>query len=431
MNERSIVSVSMSADGVIGRRGFLRALGLGAAGLGLSGFGLTNLLAAHAEDLRQRRLACILLWMGGGPSQFETFDPKPEHPNGGGTRAIETAVPGIVVAEGWEQTARAMKDIALVRSVTNREGNHQRASYQLHTGYLPTATLKHPNFGCNVAAELGDPRFDLPHVVAIGGGTIGAGLLGPSFEPFQVQNPERPPNNVEPRVPRERFTRRLGLLAELERAGFERGGGSDRVADHRALYRQTAGLVLSPRVKAFDIGQEPDAARDAYGRTPFGQGCLLARRLVEAGVTFVEVRSNGWDTHQQNSERVKRLAGAVDPAFAALVGDLKSRGLLETTLVIWMGEFGRTPRVNANAGRDHFPRAFTVALAGAGIKGGQVVGASAADGASVQDRPVTVPDLLCTFCRALGINPSHENMSPVGRPIKIVDGGQAVAELFA
>jgi hypothetical protein len=435
MTEKSIVKVAMSERGVLGRRGFLRGVGLGAAAA-LAGPSFSDMLAVHADELRRNEMACILLWMQGGPSQFETFDPKPDHPNGGGTKVIETAVPGIQIAEGWEKTAAAMADIALIRSMTNREGNHQRASYQLHTGYVPTGTLKHPSFGSVYAAERGDPRFDLPHIVSIGGPTVGAGFLGVAYEPFLVQDPNRPPANTRPTVPAERFTRRLGLLEGLEKAGFGSSGGSDRVRDHRALYRQTAGMVLSPRMKTFDLSEEDDALRDAYGRTAFGQGCLLARRLVESGVTFVEVRSSGgqgvpgWDTHQNNHERVKALAGQVDPALAALITDLKQRGRLEKTLVIWMGEFGRTPKINPNAGRDHFPRCFSVAVAGAGIRGGQVVGASAPDGTEPKDRPVTVSDLLASFCKALHIDPAKENMSPVGRPIKIVDGGQAVAELF-
>src|SRR6516225_1096635 len=172
-------------------------------------------------------------------------------------------------------------------------------------------------------------------------------------------------------------------------------------------------MVLSPRIKAFDVGQEKEALRDRYGRNPFGQGCLLARRLVESGVTFVEVASNGWDTHQDNFTRVKTLSDQVDPAFATLIGDLKERGMLDKTLVIWMGEFGRTPRINPRTGRDHFPKAFNVALAGAGIKGGQVIGKTSATGNDVADRPVTVPDLFCSFYHALKINPRKENLSSV------------------
>jgi uncharacterized protein (DUF1501 family) len=190
-------------------------------------------------------------------------------------------------------------------------------------------------------------------------------------------------------------------------------------------------MVLSPRLKTFDLTDEKDTDRDRYGRTPFGQGCLLARRLVEAGVTFCEVNSPGWDTHQDNFNRVKNLAATVDPAFATLVEDLKVRGMLDRTLVIWMGEFGRTPNINGRTGRDHYPRAFSVALAGAGIKGGQVIGTTDKNGRAVESRPVTVQDLFSTFCHALKINPRKENLSGVGRPIKIVDGGQPVKELFS
>ncbi len=432
--ESSVVRVAMDRRGVVGRRGFLRTIGLGAAGMAAGGFaplGLSDLLALKADELRKQQRACILLWMSGGPSQLETFDPKPGTDHGGGTEAIATAAPGISIAKGWEGLAPAMNDVALIRSMTNKEGNHQRAAYHLHTGYVPTATLKHPNIGCVAAAELGESSLDLPGMVAIGAQPFGAGYLGAAHEPFLIPNVNRPPDNAQARVPVDRFQRRLGLLDQLERAGFEKAGGADRVRDHRALYEQSSKMVLSPRMKAFDLEREPAPVRDAYGRTAFGQGCLLARRLVEAGVTFVEVSRGGWDTHAQNNERVGKLAGEVGPAFATLIQDLKSRGMLERTLIVWMGEFGRTPKVNANAGRDHFPRVFNVALAGGGVKGGQVVGASSPDGTEVKDRPVAVVDLMASICQAMGIDADKEYGTAIGRPMRIVDGGRAVDELFA
>jgi hypothetical protein len=425
------VFVRMTGDGVLSRRAFLRDIAVGAAGL--SALSWIDAARVQAAAMRKEGMACILLFMRGAPSQFETFDPKPGTSTGGPTKAIPTAVPGIEIAEHWPNVAKQMKDIALIRSMTNKEGNHQRAVYQLHTGYVPSGSVKYPSIGSIVASELGDPQFDLPHFVSVGGReVIGSGFLGMTYAPFIVQDPNRLPANTElpGGVSADRFSRRLGLIDKLSE-DFASSGGKTRVADQKALYDTAAQMVRSPRLKAFDVSQEKDAVRERYGKTPFGQGCLLARRLVEAGVTFVEVVSDGWDTHQNNFDRVKTLAGGVDPAFATLVADLKERGMLDKTLVIWMGEFGRTPNINGNTGRDHYPRAFSVALAGAGIKGGLVIGATDREGRGVEKRPVNVSDLFCTFCHALKINPRKENQSGVGRPIKIVDGGEAVKELFA
>jgi uncharacterized protein (DUF1501 family) len=202
-------------------------------------------------------------------------------------------------------------------------------------------------------------------------------------------------------------------------------------AEHASLYHRATQMILSPAMKAFDVEAELESVRKEYGEGAFASGCLLARRLIEHGVSFVEVVSNGWDTHQDNFEKVPELAGAVDRPYAALIRDLDRRGMLDDTLVIWMGEFGRTPRVNGRGGRDHYPRSFNAVLAGGGVRGGAVVGKTDAQGADVADRPVTVPDLFATFCRSMGIDPTIENMAASGRPIKLVDGGKAVTELFA
>src|SRR5262249_31936351 len=202
------------------------------------------------------------------------------------------------------------------------------------------------------------------------------------------------------------------------------------VEEHQSILKGAADLARSPKLKAFDVTQEKDSLRESYGRTPFGQGCLLARRLVETRATFVEVEPAHWDTHQDNFERTKTLSLQADKGFAALVGDLKERGMLDRTVVLWLGEFGRTPRINPQNGRDHYPRVFSAAIAGGGIKGGQVIGGSSADGTDVKSRPVTVPDLFCSFCHSLRINPRKENIGPLERPIKIVDGGSVVKELF-
>lgn len=419
-------------NGTVSRRSFLGGVSLSAT----SAAALTwkGAMTLQAAELRKRGMACILLYMRGAPSQFETFDPKPGTETGGPTKAIETAASGVRIAEGWERVAAQMQDISLIRSLTNgKEGNHDRAVYQLHTGYLQSGTVRHPSLGAIAAAELGARDFDLPHFVAVGhrSGLTGSGYLGMSYAPFAIVDPTKLPNNITipEGITADRFSRRNGLLQDLE-ADFATAGAASSVEDHQQLYARAKRMVLSPRLKAFDLTQEKESVRDRYGRTDFGQGCLLARRLVEQGVTFVEVESPGWDTHGDNFKAVKALAGGVDPAFAALVADLKERGMLDTTLVIWMGEFGRTPRINAKAGRDHHPLSFNAALAGGGVKGGRVIGSTTVDGAQVAERPVTVPDLFCTFCRSLGIDSRKEYVSSLGRPLKIVDGGKPVSELF-
>jgi hypothetical protein len=389
----------------------------------------SDALSAFAGQMKQQGKACILLWMAGGPSQFESFDPKPGADTQGPTRAIDTAVPGIRIAEHWTNTARVMNDLAIIRSMTSKEGNHGRATYLLHTSYPPSGGIVHPGFGSTVAREIGAADFDLPNFVSIAGQSIGPSYLGVRYAPFIVTDPTRPPDNLTTPMTSQRLGRRLELLKEME-APLARTGAAPLVREHESLYRQTAQLVMSPRTRAFDLDHEPDRVRETYGRSAFGQGCLMARRLIEAGVAFVEVQSSGWDTHGNELPTLKKLIPPTDQALAALIADLRSRGLLERTLVIWMGEFGRMPRINLTAGREHYPQAFSVVMAGAGVKGGRVVGATDNRGVEVSERPVSVEDLFCTFCQGLGLNPRHESQSNVGRPIKIVEHGEAVKEVF-
>ncbi|MCH2367522.1 MAG: DUF1501 domain-containing protein [Planctomycetes bacterium] len=437
MKMKSLQQGYGSASGLAGlsRRGFLRgvsAAGIGAAGIG--SLGLRELVALRAEDLQKKGMSVIVLWMQGGPSQFETFDPKPGHDSGGPTEAIKTSVEGIHVAQHWPLVAEQMKDIALIRSMTNREGNHQRATYQLHTGYAPTGSVKHPSFGSLVSKEIGDADNELPQFVAIGSSRglsgISAGFLGVGYDPFSVSSPERPPDNTKLAVEPGRLGRAIGLLNELE-GEFSRAGAADRVREHRALYAKAKRLATSKSLEAFNISRESEKTRELYGDDSFGKGCLLARRLVEAGVTYIEGRSNGWDTHNDNFERIKTLAGGVDRGYAALIADLRDRGMLDRTMVLWMGEFGRTPRVNGRTGRDHYPRVFNLAISGGGVKGGQVIGSSTEDGSRVKDRPVKVEDLFSSVCYALDVDTDKEHNSPLGRPLKIVDGGETVTELFS
>lgn len=413
------------------RRDILRLLSVGAAGT----LGWGDVAAAHAAHLRKRGKACILLWMNGGPSQFETFSPLEGHANGGETKAIATNVAGIRIAEHWPEMAKVADRLAIVRSMTSKEGSHPRATYLMHTGYLPNPSARHPTLGSIVASQLaardGGETADLPPVVRIGGrgrGDSGAGLLGMQWDPFELRTATQNPANTQPQVEPKRHLERLALMERL-------GGGfasrlPEEAADHESLYRRATRMIHSPDMQAFDLDAEPAGVREEYGAGDFGAGCLLARRLVEHGVSFVEVVANGWDTHDDNFTRVAKLAGQVDRPYAALLRDLDRRGMLADTLVIWMGEFGRTPRVNPRAGRDHFPRSFNAVLAGGGVQGGRAIGRVDAAGVEVADRPVTVPDLFATFCRSMTIDPAVENMAPTGRPIRLVDGGEAIEELF-
>jgi Protein of unknown function (DUF1501) len=439
---------SKYTDPELSRRDMLRLAAAGIVSFSTSGW--IEALAADVAKHPRRRKSCILLWMTGGPSQIDTFDPKPGHANGGEYKAIQTSVPGIVISEHLPKLAGQMKDIAIIRSMSTKEGDHGRATFNMRTGYQQTGPIHYPTLGSLVAKELGADDAELPNFVSIAPvrsfnpGAFGPGFLGPRYAPlvvgeraavdgqgaadarklsFKVQD-----LNVPSGVDNHRAGARLGLLDSMRNDFLSSHPGVGPVS-HQDAYMRAVRLMHSTAAKAFDLEDEPPAVRDAYGRTPFGQGCLLARRLVERGVPFVEVSLSsaeggmaaGWDTHQQNFESVKKLSEVLDPAWATLMNDLRANGLLESTLIVWMGEFGRTPKINAQAGRDHFPAAWTTVLAGGGINGGRVIGSTGADGMEAKDRPVMVPDLLATVCKGLGIDPMGQNDSGLGRPIRLVD----------
>jgi len=417
------------------RRDFLKFIPAAAASAGVLSW--QDHLMASAPTLRKSGKACIMLWMGGGPSQFETFDPKPGHANGGETKTIPTTISGVQICANLPKIAQATDDLCLIRSMTGKDGQHPRATFLMHTGYAPSPAVKYPTLGSIVAKELGDPTSDLPSFVRIGAGQGanasamgGAGILGVDYDPLTMAAAGRQPDNTALATDDKRFQRRMNLLDRIQ-GDYANHGGQQEVADHQKIYAQASRLVLSPKMTGFDLDKEPQKVKDAYGSSAFGQGCLLARRLIETGVTFVEVSLGNWDTHQDNFNKVRDLCGQLDQPFTALLADLKSRGLLDSTLVLWTGEFGRTPRINPNSGRDHFPRAFTSILAGGGVKGGQVIGSTDEGGDAVKDRPVTVNDFLRTACHSLGVDADKQTMSSIGRPIKIVDGGEVVKEAFA
>jgi hypothetical protein len=428
----------------LSRRDWLRLTAAGIIPFSLSGW--LGALADQAAAGKGRRRSCILLWMSGGPSQMDTFDLKPGHANGGPYREIATKTPGVRISEHLPKLAAHMDEIALIRSMTSKEGEHGLATYLAHTGYASRGPIQYPTLGSLVAKEVGSEDSALPNFVSIAPfrtlspAAHAPGFLGPRYAPLMVgeaslgSGPRAGDDDKALRVEnlsaptglaREHVEARLRLVQDLQREFAD--GRPDAVAQgHRTAYERAVRLMSTAAAKALRLDDEPDPLRDSYGRNLFGQGCLLARRLVEQGVPFVEITLGGqnglsWDTHVNNFDAVKTLSGTLDQAWSALLTDLKERGLLGQTLIVWMGEFGRTPRINGNNGRDHFPNAWTAALAGGGIKGGQVVGRTSVDGTSVEERPVVVPDLLATVMRALGIDPNAQNTSNTGRPITLVE----------
>ncbi len=404
--------------------------------VGMSGF--AGLAAAHAM-LRggraeaalppARARACILVWLNGGPSHLDTWDPKPGN---GRFKALATRAAGVSICEHLPAVADVAQHLAIVRGMTSKEGNHDRAQHLVHTGYAPNPTVAYPSLGGWVAHELGDPAADLPAFVSIAGPSFSAGFLGVQYNPFIVPNVKQPLANTDypPGVNMVRFLKRKQALESLEDDFFARTGDA-KVKGRRAVYARAIRMMYAPRLKAFDLADESEATARGYGDSDFGRGCLMARRLVEGGVRFVEVVLDGWDTHKDNFGRTQKLMGVLDPAFAALVRDLDERKLLASTLVMCMGEFGRTPKINADEGRDHHPAAWSAVLAGGGIKGGQALGATSDEGDKVVARPTSVPELMATAATLLGLDPDKQLATPLGRPVSLTDNGKPIPELIA
>ena len=435
------------------RRNVLRSAGMGLLGVSCSGwFHALEQAVCAAEKGTRRKKRCILLWMAGGPSQMDTFDLKPNHANGGEFKDIATNVAGTRISEHLPQLAKHADKMAIVRSLQTNEGDHARGTYLVRTGIRPGAPVAYPSIGSALAKELGISHSVLPNYlavdppIALNPEAFSAGFLGPEhaatnisgnlntgqFATLQLANLA-----ISPNVNKQQESRRRELWSHLQE-NFAQTHSTNSVDAHEVLYQRAFRMMDSNAAEAFDLSQEPDVLREAYGRGLFGQGCLLARRLIERDVPLVEVTLGGlaaggigWDTHVNNFEGVRQLSQELDAGWATLMTDLHQRGLLEETTILWIGEFGRTPRINRSGGRDHFPNAWTCVLAGGGIQGGQVHGATSADGMEVTDHPVEIPEILATLCAAVGVDPSHENYSAEGRPIPIVEHGDPIESLLA
>lgn len=396
---------------------------------------LASMLARADEQQggRQRAQSVILLWMGGGASQLETFDPHPGKDISGGTQAIETNVSGVKLAAGLPRLAEQMDSISLIRNVVTREGDHERGTYLVKTGYSPLPVMVHPTLGAILCHALPIGQTDIPrHVSILPGQWYGrGGFLGDQFDAFKIYDPLNPVPDVAARVSDDRVQQRLDDLQVVENA-FARGRMARAKATlHADTVARARTLMTSDQLDAFDVSKESAELRAKYGETPFGRACLTARRLTENGVRCVEVTLQGWDTHASNHDGCKTQNNILDSAFAALIADLKERGQLETTIVICASEFGRTPSINGFGGRDHWPGGFTVALAGGGIRGGRVLGRTDPDGARLtpaQGRKIA--DIHATILKAVGLDPTVENIAPGPRPIKLSEGS-AIAELLA
>lgn len=435
------------------RRDWLR---YSAAAFGVASSNWVSPIANVLAESTERKRHCVLLWMAGGPSQMDTFDLKPNHANGGEYKEIATSVPGLRISEHLPGLAKHADQLAVVRGLSTKEGDHGRGTYLMRTGHAPGTPVKYPTIGSSISKELGSDSAPLPNYVAINqnipfaADAFGPGFLGPKYSAATVNGSDATPNgdaNGEPGfaqlrvdnlhltdgVTRVRSAKRQQLWEQMQQE-FIASRPVSPVLAHDTIYRRAVRTMHSKESEAFDLSQETTETREAYGRGRFGQGCLVARRLIERGVPFVEVSLGagglGWDTHVNNFQSVKTLSEQLDAGWSTLMTELKDRGLMEDTTILWMGEFGRTPNINPQGGRDHFPNAWTCVFAGGGVAGGQAYGRTSADGTEVEEGKVEVGDVLATLCEAVGIDPETENTSPLGRPHKVAEGS-AITEILA
>jgi len=419
----------------LSRREWLRLSTAGVATASLSGW--LPAMAARASETKRaaeaRAKRIVVLWMDGGPPHTDTFDLKPDVAECGIFKPIDTKVPGIQISELLPRFSKIVDRAAIVRSMSTIENEHNRARVHLRTGFRDSqGGVAWPSLGSICSQEIGDPNADLPSYVAIAerrDKSFAPGFLGTRHQPLFVTNPSKGVENLAAPGAPEQLAARLDLLDDLEQ-GFARDYRSPISGDHKTVYGRAVQMMRSSKAKAFDVTQESDAMRERYGKNRFGEGCLLARRLLEADVKYVEVGLEGWDTHFENNDQIKKLCGTLDPGMTALITDLEERGLLDDTLVVWMGEFGRTPKFKGK-GRDHYAKAWTTLFMGAGITGGQVIGRSDATGATVEDRPVSVQDFMATICGIMGVDCEKEVVLADGRPVKFVDKDpKPITELY-
>ncbi len=408
-----------------------RRMFVGAAAGTFLGMNVRTLVARAGEDRKASADHVILFWNGGGCSHIDTFDPKPGREVQGDFDPIKTSVAGIQISEIFPLLAKQMKHVALVRSIAGQNGDHGRATYQLQTSYAQSANLQHPGIGSVVVSEK-KTLGDLPAYVTVGGLAPKAGYLGQKCEAYFVGRPgEKDPYLAFPSgITDVRGQKRLDILQKMN--GKQAGSlPKEETEGAQTALTDAVKLMRSPALEAFEVRREKPEVLERYGDTEFGRSALLARRLVEKGVRFVQVNRGGFDVHANAFPAMRDHGDAMDPALAALIEDLAQSGLLKKTMIVMLSEFGRTPKINVTMGRDHHPGVFSCLFAGGGVKGGQVIGSSDEDAMQPKDRPVKVSHLHASICQALGIDPNKEVMTQLQRPMKLVDNGKPVDELFS
>jgi hypothetical protein len=416
------------------RRDFVRlALG-GSAALGMAAKYGVPFALAQDKTAPAKAKACILFWMQGAQSQLDTWDLKPGTEFGGPFKPIATSAGGVEICEHLPRTAKQMDKVSLVRTLNSRDPNHDTATYFLHTGYRENPDLQYPHVGSVIVEELGPGKTDLPGCIVLGGEPpAGAAYLPADRGPAIIDRLTNPTDDLI--ATNEYFTkgtleRRWKLLRGFEE-DWNRKHADSRIAERERTYERAWKVLSSADLKAFEVAKEPEAVRKAYGDTPLGKAALLARRLVQTGVRFVEIQYGSWDTHSDNFGGHKRLMGDIDGPYAALLEDLSRSGMLADTMVILMGEFGRTPKINVGQGRDHWTKCWSACLSGGGIAGGRVIGKTNENGTDITERPVSVADFYATIYKCFGVNPDKKYMGPGSRPTRILEGGDVVKELLA
>lgn len=414
---------------MINRRHFLSHLSASAA-LSVPFTNFNNRLLANAIDNKNTK-SVILLWMGGGPSTIDLWDLKPGTATGGPFKPISTSADGIQICEHLPLLSQQMHHLSIIRNMSTREADHTRGRYYMHTGFVPNPNVEHPSYGSVVSHELIQyaAHLEIPAFVSVGSSSIGPGFLGMQYAPFTVDsngNIRDLNGSVDP----QRMSDRLSMLQTIEDnfISQKRGGAAE---EHQKVLNKTVKLLTSKQMEAFKVAKEPENIREKYGNSGFGRGCLMARRLVEIGVPFIEVDLGGWDNHSDIFATLSdRKLPEMDKAMSALISELEEIGLLDTTAIIWMGEFGRTPNINGNAGRDHWARSWSVVVGGAGFKRGVIVGETNEDGKEIVGDSYTSQDLMASVLRSVDISLETTFTSKNGRPMKIANSGRVIKELF-